>query len=147
MSIANAFVYILLAQGRSSHNESGPGSGRTAVFDFSTVYGTLFLVLLDAWINRQPYYASFHGLMGVGACWSYLGFNVLYVLCGGTDEYGRPYLYPATAWKASTLESWVHPGKLLFLELMLLVPVANLLYWCMLWARRRARVAVKQSQV
>ena len=147
LSIANGFVYILLAQGRASHHEGGKGAAATAFFDLTTVYGTLALVLIDAWINRQPYYASFHALMGVVACWGYLLFNVLYVLGGGTDEYGRPYLYPAAAWRASTLEAWVHPGKLIFLEVMLFIPVANLLYWCMLWARRRARVAVKQSQV
>ena len=32
-------------------------------------------------------------------------------------------------------------------ELFLFVPVLNSLYWCMLWARRRARVAAKQNAV
>lgn len=45
--------------------------------------GTCALVLLDAWINRQPYYAAFHSLFGVAFCWGYLIFNVAYVLAGG----------------------------------------------------------------
>ena len=147
MAVVNACVYLLLSQGRANHNVAGPSAGRTAAFDYSCVWGTLFLVLFDGWINRQPYYATYHAFWGAGACWAYLLFNVLFVLGGGTDEYGRPYLYPSAAWKARTLEAWVHPGKIIFLELIILIPVGNCLYWCMLWARRRARVLIKHSQV
>ena len=38
------------------------------------------------------------------------------------------------------------PGITL-IELFIFVSLFNTLYWCMLWARRRARVAAKQSAV
>ena len=147
------------------------------------------LVLIDAWINRQPYYATFHAFVGMAFCWGYLLFNLAFTLAGGTDEAGNPYVYSQLWWRPTTadavsrffstgthspgtnlycvfasLVSWRYgpsrhlqrippracvcaAGKIVIVEILILAPIANALYWCMLWARRRARVAAKQSEV
>ena len=44
---------------------------------------TRVAVLFDAWVNRQPYYASFHAFFGCLVVWGYLAFNVAYVVALG----------------------------------------------------------------
>ena len=69
------------------------------------------------------------------------------VLTGGLNENGLPYIYRAWNWLTPSLERQVTPGAVTLLELFAFLPLFNALYWCMLWARRRARVAAKQSAV
>jgi len=118
------------------------------IFDVAGNFGTTLIVLLDAWVNRQPYYATYHAMWGTVVSWAYLAFNVVYVLNGGNNELGLPYIYRALNWRtALTLEQFMTPGKLTVIELFVFIPLLNMLYWCMLWARRRARVAAKQQAV
>ena len=43
---------------------------------------SLLIVLLDAGFNRQPYYASFHAVVGILFCWAWLLFSALYEMFG-----------------------------------------------------------------
>ena len=106
------------------------------------------MALLDAWINRQPYYATYHSFWGMLFCWGYLIFNISFVMAGGDTGTNFPYIYPALNWRsAGDLSHFLTPGKMIIVEVLAFVPLFNSLYWCMLWSRRRARVAAKQSAV
>ena len=142
MTLVNAFAWLLVTEGRGAI-----GHSNSMIVDATCVYGSFIIVFFDAWINRQPYYASFHGFIGFGTCITYLVFNILYTVLGGEDENGFNTIYPGTHWVKTDRQHWMTVGKLTYLECMILIPMANLLYWCMLWARRRARVAAKQSAV
>jgi len=110
---------------------------------FLTPVGTFLLVFLDLYVNRQPYYATFHGFCGILFCWGYLLFNILYTaVAGGTDEHGNNYVYRQLNWA-----QYMSAGKLLMLEIFVLLPYFNALYWSVVWARRRARVIAKHSAV
>ena len=39
--------------------------GTVYAVSIAATVGTLVIVLLDMWINRQPYYYSFHAVFGV----------------------------------------------------------------------------------
>ena len=60
--------------------------------------GMMGLFLLDTFVNRQPYYASFHALIGAVAIWGYLGFTAIYEAAGGVDEWGHSYIYRCLDW-------------------------------------------------
>jgi len=142
-SIASVLIYVLVAQ----HKE--PTMYHLITHLLATV-GICVLVLIDAWINRQPYYATFHAFVGMAFCWGYLLFNLAFTLAGGTDEAGNPYVYSQLWWRPTTADAvsrFFSTGKIVIVEILILAPIANALYWCMLWARRRARVAAKQSEV
>jgi len=96
------------------------------------------LVYLDLYVNRQPYYASFHGFCGIIFCWTYVLFN--YLFCVGKDN--EVYIYRQLNWR-----QYMSAGKLVMLQLFLLLPYFNALYWGVVWARRRARVAAKLGAV
>jgi hypothetical protein len=55
----------------------------------------LVLVVVDAGFSRQPYYASFHAIVGMIFCWSYLIFSALYELLGGVRPLTSAPLPPA----------------------------------------------------
>jgi len=115
------------------------------VFEWVCVYGTFALLYLDAFLNRQPYYASFHGFLGVGFCWSYLLLLILYPLLGGTNEQNQPFIYeqwPQSAW--SSLGQVFTAAKVVTVEVFLFVPTLHALYWCSIWSIRRARVAARK---
>ena len=92
------------------------------------------------------------GFCGQQFGWQYLWLDPAtpscpYVLTGGLNERGLPYVYRALNWAtAHNLEQFVTPGKITVCELFFFVPLFNALYWCMLWARRRARVAATNKQ-
>ena len=116
------------------------------VFEWVCVYGTFALLYLDAFLNRQPYYASFHGFLGVGFCWSYLLLLILYPLLGGTNEENQPFIYeqwPQSAW--SSLGQVFTAAKVVTVEVFLFVPTLHALYWCSIWSIRRARVAARKQ--
>jgi hypothetical protein len=96
------------------------------------------LMLLDTLVNRQPYYASFHGLLGAAACWAYLLFTVLYWALGGQDRVGNRYIYHGLDWGTGYQSS-----KMGFVLLMLLLPLFFVTFWFLVWARRRVHVAMK----
>jgi len=131
-AFVNAVLYCLVSAGQTTIDET---------LDLIFTVVTLFMVLIDAWINRQPYYASFHGLLGCAFCYAYLAFNVGWVLSGGTDADGHDYIYSAFKSTSGSLAKFFTAGKVSMFEMFVLLPFLNLLYWCMLWARRRARVA------
>jgi len=132
--LVNALFWPLVAEG---YDLAARGLG------FGYTYGTLALVLFDLYINRQPYYAAYHGLVGLAFVYSYLAFNAIYVTAGGTDALGHDYIYKAFASPdtETSAQAFFSAGKLSFLEIFLVLPFLNLLFWCMLWARRRARVS------
>ena len=149
MSFVNLFVFLLVTEGRGVAGRAAHRAavtGATSAFsqmvfsDCACVFGTNLLVLFDGYLNRQPVYACFHGLVGALACWAYLLFNIVFTVAGGTDGSGMPYIYRSTRWSDNRREAWMSVGKLTFLEVVVLLPIGNALYWCMLWARRRARV-------
>ena len=150
-SILNCFLFALVANSYSVvgliSGQTGNQSNLSMAFDITGQCGTALIVLIDSWVNRQPYYATFHAFAGALCCWGYMLFNVVYVLTGGRNELDMPYIYRALNWRATNLQHFVTPGKITLLELFALLPLFNALYWCMLWARRRARVAAKQSAV
>ena len=61
----------------------------------------------------------------------------------GVNEQGQPYIYRQLPWRAESVDAFLSTGQVVLLEVFLLLPIANALYWCMLWARRRARVDAK----
>ena len=144
LAVANAFTFGLVTQGQLPFHEFGTVG---SAFDFIYVYATAGIVLLDAYLNRQPYYASFHSFCGVFICFAYLLFNIIFVCVGGLNEEGRNTIYPGLRWHTRSLELWFTGGKITFIEFLVFLPILNSLYWCMLWARRRARVAQKQAAV
>ena len=76
-------------------------------------------------------------------CWGYLIFNVVYTVAfKGTDADGNHYVYRQLNWA-----QYMSAGKLAMLQLLVLLPYFNALYWCVVWARRRARVTAKQASV
>ena len=107
---------------------------------FSTYVATIApasLMLLDLWINRQPYYAGFHALIGTATCWAYVGFTAIYWAAGGRDRAGHKYIYPQLDWSAYS------SGKTVLLIILLVFPLFNVFYWFLIWARRRVLVALK----
>ena len=40
-------------------------NGGSVYFDIAATAAVLVIVMLDAWVNRQPYYASFHAFLGM----------------------------------------------------------------------------------
>jgi hypothetical protein len=147
-AILNGLMFIFLTPRYSiSGTTTTTGNNLDRIYELVDVYGTLAMTILDAWINRQPYYATYHSLTGCLMCYGYLIFNIVFVAIGGHNESGNPYIYRSLAWRASGMAEWITPGKITIIELFIFVPFFNMLYWCMLWARRRARVAAKQSAV
>ena len=57
------------------------------------------MVVLDVWVNRQPYYYAFHGVAGAVLSMGYLLFTVIYWAAGGEDPNGFPYIYRALNWE------------------------------------------------
>ena len=98
----------------------------------------LILVAIDTGFSRQPYYASFHALAGVFFSWGYLLYNVLWEVLGGRNLHGQTYIYRCLDW-SYPLQGGGHnaAGKMMFLNLFIVIPVANYLYWLLIWARRR----------
>ena len=88
------------------------GAEINRVFDLIGNFGTLGLTILDAWVNRQPYYATFHAFVGVLCCWGYLIFNVVWVLTGGHNEMGLPYIYRSFNWLSADVAHFFTPGKI-----------------------------------
>ena len=143
-ALLNSLMFVFVTT-RYSVTGLSNVTGTERVFDIAGNYATVTIVLLDAWINRQPYYATYHGFIGCLTSWGYLAFNITYVLTGGTNEAGQPYIYRAFNWLTPHMERHVSAGRLVLLECFCILPLFNALYWCMLWARRRARVAAKHS--
>jgi len=133
-SLVNALFWPFVAEG---YELTARGLG------FAYTYVTLAMVLFDLYINRQPYYAAYHGLVGLVFVYVYLLFNAIYVTAGGTDALGHDYIYKAFASPdtETSAQAFFSAGKVAFFELFLVVPFLNVLFWCMLWARRRARVS------
>ena len=152
LAILNAMLFIFIT---TRYTVTGlmttPVSQLHRVMDLIGTFGTFLMVMLDAWINRQPYYGTYHAFCGAAAAWSYLIFTAVWTLAlDGVNERGEPYIYRALNWHINVVKDLSHfvtPGKFIVVELFLFVPLFNALYWCMLWARRRARVAAKQSAV
>lgn len=136
--VVNALLWPLISEG---HDAS------TYELDIIQTYVTFVMVFFDAWVNRQPYYAAFHGLIGLVFCYSYLVFNIVYIALGGTDAYGNNYIYAALPNDYSSLSKIFSSGRVAMYEIFLIFPILNVLYWCMLWARRRARVAQAASKL
>ena len=68
------------------------------------------MVVLDVWVNRQPYYYAFHGVAGAVLSMGYLLFTVIYWAAGGEDPNGFPYIYRALNWeRPSRRASWCAP--------------------------------------
>lgn len=57
--------------------------------DLASTFGVLALVWLDLIANRQPYYASYHGLWGGLFCWGYILFTIICYCCDITDSQGH----------------------------------------------------------
>ena len=104
------------------------------------------MVLADAYINRQPYYATFHAAAGAVVCWVYLAFLILFTASGGVNAAGLEGVYPEFRLASTLMQDVFTPAKVVMVELFILVPILNAMYWCMLWARRRARVVAKHGQ-
>lgn len=136
-SLASLLMWIFVTQ------KAGDWLGEPGDSGVVTPAGVFVLAFLDLYVNRQPYYASFHGFCGILFCWGYLIFNIVYtVLADGTDENGNPYVQRQLNW-----HQYMSAGKLVMLELWGLLPYFNALYWGVVWARRRARVAAKYGAV
>jgi len=129
-------------------NTSDDFSDSATIFDWSTVYIVFALVMIDAFINRQPYYATFHAFLGCFICWSYFVFLILYPALGGTNEKDEPYIYhqwpTPTSW--SKLSQIFTIAKIFTFEILVGLPLFFVLYWCTLWSVRRARVAAKKQE-
>jgi len=127
---------------------SSINSSMVAGTDFASTFGILALVLLDLCVNRQPYYATYHGLWGCLFCWGYIIFTIVAYFLNVTDAVGHRYVYPYLAWGVPLKGGGPVTGaKLLLCNIFLLVPVFNLLYWFLLWARRRVHVSTKQLEL
>jgi len=116
--------------------------GTVYAVSIAATVGTLVIVLLDMWINRQPYYYSFHAIFGVTINLVYLLFTVIYWAADGKDFFNNPYIYRALSW-----ERPMSAGKLVLLILFVLCPCFNCLFWFLIWARRRVLVAAKTPSV
>jgi len=116
--------------------------GTVYAVSIAATVGTLVIVLLDMWINRQPYYYSFHAVFGVSINLLYLLFTVIYWAADGKDFFNNPYIYRALSW-----ERPMSAGKLVLLILFVLCPCFNCLFWFLIWARRRVLVAAKTPSV
>jgi len=139
-SLACALMWLFVTQrnGQWLASADQPESA-----DILPTVGVFGLVYLDLWVNRQPYYGSFHGFCGIIFCWGYLIFNLLYVLAfDGGDENGNDFVYRQLDW-----HKYMTAGKLLMIEFFVLLPYFNAFYWAVVWARRRARVAAKHNVV
>ena len=64
------------------------------------------MVVLDVWVNRQPYYYAFHGVAGAVLSMGYLLFTVIYWAAGGEDPNGFPYIYSRPQLGAPRRASW-----------------------------------------
>jgi len=118
--------------------------GASVWFDLGATLTILVIVLLDAWINRQPYYATFHAFLGVTFNYAYFLFLCLYSALGGTNALGHTFIYGQFDLSTGTIGTVLQPSLLCFTEALLLVPALAAMYWCALWARRRAMIAAKQ---
>lgn len=128
-------------------NVWGPITGNDSeTFDWAASLATLGMVLIDAYSNRQPYYATFHAAIGAIVCWAYLAFIIIFTAAGGVNAAGQVGVYPEFRLPSTLLQDVFTPAKVVIVELFILAPTFNALYWCMLWARRRARVAAKHGQ-
>lgn len=90
-------------------------------------------------------YATVHGLFGCAVCWGYLLLLILYPVLGGHNEQGWPYIY-SQFYGAWSLGRALSAAKVFTTQTLVLVPVTNALYWCVIWAVRRARVSVGRKQ-
>jgi len=110
--------------------------------DCASTFGILALVWLDLVANRQPYYASYHALIGCVFVWAYLIFTIIAYFCGMTDSDGHRYIYSYLAWGVPLREGGSVTGaKLLLCNLFIITPLFNYLYWFLVWARRRVHTS------
>jgi len=118
------------------------------ITDVGTTFGICALVWADLVVNRQPYYASFHALLGCLTCWGYIAFTVAYYFTHGTDSIGHPYIYPQLSWAVPLRGGGsVTGGKLLAMNIFLLAPTFNYMYWFLVWARRRVILSSKPENM
>jgi len=95
-------------------------------------------------VNRQPYYASYHALFGCLLCWGYVLFTIIAYFAGVTDSDGHRYIYSYLAWGVPLRGGGAVTGaKLLLMNLFLLTPLLNYMYWFLVWARRRVHFSTK----
>ena len=145
-SITALLLYGFVTKGDDPDVFTASGFDASDFIDKFAVFGTLGFVLFDGTINRQPYYAAFHGFVGVAVCWGYLAFVITFTALGGTSAAGVGYIYRELQLPSPfDLDAFLTPGKLVFVETLVLVPAFNALYWCVVWARRRARVTAKAA--
>jgi hypothetical protein len=112
---------------------------RYPVTDAMVTGAGLGIVLIDAAVNGQSYYASVHALWGALFCWAWLAFSVVWEAMGGFDRYGHSYIYRCLDWSYPIAGGGRNAqGKLTILNIFVFIPCANYLFWLLLWARRRA---------
>ncbi|KAL1504474.1 hypothetical protein AB1Y20_010879 [Prymnesium parvum] len=115
--------------------------------DLASTFGVLAMAWLDLILNRQPYYASYHALLGCVFCWGYILFTVICYAADVTDSQGHRYIYPYLAWGVPLQGGGAITGaKLLLMNLFLLTPLINYFYWFLVWARRRVHISTKSLE-
>jgi len=128
-------------------------SHMTGVFNHATVVDLVTFIFLgaitftDAWINRQPYYATFHAFLGIAFNWGYALFLIIYCILGGTDAGGGKIIYEQFYVPEFTLVHIMQYDQVIIMCAWFVLPVYCAMYWCALWARRRALIASKQPAV
>lgn len=139
-SLACALMWVFVTQKNGQWIAQPHDTEQTGILSTVVVWA---LAWIDLFVNRQPYYASFHGLCGVIFCWGYIIFNVVYTEAfNGTDVNGNHFVYRQLNWRQYT-----SAGKVAMFQLFVILPYFNALYWAVVWARRRARVAAKHNPV
>ena len=112
-----------------------------------TVIFILLMVFTDAWINRQPYYATFHAFLGIAFNWGYALFLILYCYFGGTNAAGNMIVYQQFFVPEVKLVHLMQFDQIVLLGAWVVLPLYCAMYWCALWARRRALIASKLPAV
>ena len=114
----------------------------------AALYGAaLLLVLLDTGFNRQPYYASFHAIIGIIFLWGWLIFSFVWELLGGHDQWGHSYIYRCLDWSYPIKGGHFNAeGKLMILNFFILIPIFNFTYWLLIWAKRRTLTIYKKVE-
>jgi len=114
------------------------------ITDVGTTLGIFLVTMADLVVNRQPYYATFHALIGILFTWGYLLFTIVYYYAGGTDSYGHAYIYEYLNWGTPLRGGGgVTGGKTILINFFVIFPCLNLLYWALVWVRRRVLVSSK----
>jgi len=72
----------------------------------------LLCVMLDTAFSRQPYYASFHAIVGILFCWSWLVFSAVYEVLGGER-------HPAACRRAPTAYRLSDPSMNVMISLII----------------------------